>query len=76
MNIWHTMEVYYGFAPVTTEKSKAYWEKMNNVTFPVDFSLDPEANIEFARDNIALLHEHNQGAYLMPIRFDAKRYLG
>ncbi len=74
-NQWHNMEVYYGFAPVTTEKSKSYWEKVNNVVFPSDFSLCEEANIELARKNIEFLRISGQWAYLMPIRFNAKRYL-
>ncbi len=75
MNNWYDMGVLYWFAPVTTDKSRSYWENTNNVVFPDNFSIDPEDNIEFARNGIKLLHDSSQWAYLMPVRFDAIRYL-
>ncbi len=70
-----SIEVFYGVSPVTTEKSKAYWEKMNRVIFPPDFSLEFDAQIDFARNMIAWARLHGRSVYLMPIRVNLKEYL-
>ncbi len=69
------VDVFYGVSPVTTEKSKAYWEKMNRVIFPPDFSPEWDAQIDFARSVIAWAKSHERSVYLMPIKVPLQPYL-
>ncbi len=68
-------DVYWGVAPVTSERSMRYWESKNNVIFPRDFRPDLEWNIEFARRVRAFAQEADASVYFMPIRIRLKDYL-
>lgn len=70
-----TTTVFLGISPVTTEKSKHYWEDKNNVTFPSSFELSLSANAKVANKLIALAEDYHQHIYMMPIRVDAATYL-
>lgn len=79
MEIWADLlkgiEVYWGIAPVLTEKSQAYWENKNNAYFPPGFAPTLEWNREFARQALQFAAERNASSYIMPIRADIKKYL-
>jgi methylenetetrahydrofolate reductase (NADPH) len=62
----HT-QVFLGISPVTTERSKTYWETQNKVRFPAQFQLDLDANIQLAKDLVGLAKNANQHTYMMPI---------
>jgi len=68
-------EVWYGIAPVYSQKSRQYWERVNKVVFPPDFSYEKNANAELARQLLDKIAEAKQRAYLMPIAVSAKEYL-
>lgn len=68
-------EVWYGIAPVYSQKSRQYWEKINKVVFPPNFSNEKEANAKLARQLLDKIAEAKQRAYLMPIAVSAKEYL-
>ncbi len=70
-----TTEVFWGVSPVTTEKSKHYWEEKNKVVFSKDFDISLEANIEFARSALAFTQEKQASIYFMPIRTGVVEYL-
>jgi methylenetetrahydrofolate reductase (NADPH) len=67
--------VFWGVAPVTTEKSRAYWEATNRAIFPWDFAPTMEWNHAFARRVLELLRNNGGDVYFMPIRIDIERYL-
>ncbi|HKI52125.1 MAG TPA: methylenetetrahydrofolate reductase [Geothermobacteraceae bacterium] len=79
MEIWADLlegiEVYWGIAPVLTEKSQAYWENKNNAYFPAGFAPTLEWNREFARQALRFAAERNASSYIMPIRADIRKYL-
>lgn len=70
------VEVFWGVSPVTTDRSKCYWEKNNKVVFPEDFKPELDWNKKFAlsvSDFIkaaACCH-----IYFMPIKTDIIEYL-
>ena len=64
-----------GITPVTTEKSRAYWERTNRVVFPSRFVPTLEYCAALARDLLDAALAHGQHAYLMPIRVDAALYV-
>lgn len=67
-------KVFWGISPVVSEKSRAYWEKVNNVVFPKSFAPTYEWNVDFAKN--VLEHCFNTGAnvYFMPIRINLEKY--
>ncbi|MBF0358537.1 MAG: methylenetetrahydrofolate reductase [Magnetococcales bacterium] len=69
-------EVFWGVSPVTSEKSKAYWEKRNNVVFPKEFKPTIEWNRDFAVKALQFARNTNTNIYFMPIRIDLVEYLG
>lgn len=69
-------EVWYGIAPVLSEKSKFYWENTNKVVFPPDFDITLESNVRTGRALLKAIADANQRAYLMPVRVDAAEYVG
>jgi len=79
MEIWADLldgiDVYWGIAPVLTEKSQAYWENKNNAYFPPGFAPTLEWNREFARQALAFAARRGASSYIMPIRADLKKYL-
>jgi len=79
MEIWadllEEIEVYWGIAPVLTDKSQAYWENKNNAYFPPGFATTLEWNRDFARRALNFAAERDASCYIMPIRADIKKYL-
>jgi methylenetetrahydrofolate reductase (NADPH) len=68
-------EVFWGITPVTTDKSRQYWETRNNAIFPKAFEPTPEWNIRFGRQVLDFCRANNSNLYLMPIRIDLEAYL-
>jgi len=79
MEIWADLlegvDVYWGIAPVLTEKSQAYWENKNNAYFPRGFAPTLAWNREFARQALQFAAERDASSYIMPIRADIRKYL-
>lgn len=69
-------EVWYGIAPVLSEKSRLYWENTNKVVFPPDFTIDLEGNVRTGRALLKAIAQAKQRAYLMPVRVGAAEYVG
>lgn len=67
--------VFWGVAPVTTDKSRAYWEVTNRAIFPREFAPTLEWNQAFARRVLGFLQNNGGHIYFMPIRIDIERYL-
>jgi len=70
------IEVYWGLSPVTSQRSKSYWETKNQVVFPKDFEPTLAWSIAFARDVLAEARAKGEHVYLMPIRTGIDEYLG
>ena len=68
-------EVFWGIAPVLTDKSRAYWEATNRAIFPREFTPTLEWNQTFARRVLDFLGPNDGHVYFMPIRIDIERYL-
>lgn len=68
--------VFWGIAPVTSEKSLNYWETKNNVVFPQDFEPTLKWNIDFAKKVLDFIVKNEENVYIMPIRMDLELYLG
>ena len=71
-NMCQGHEVFWGIAPVTSERSQKYWENFNNVIFPNQFKLTLKYNIDFARQAMEIAA--TQPFYFMPIKVDIKEY--
>lgn len=69
------MNVFWGLAPVLSEKSQSYWETKNSVVFPKSFVPGYDWNIRFGREAMDLIRSEGGNAYFMPIRADILRYL-
>ncbi|MEO5348816.1 MAG: methylenetetrahydrofolate reductase [Magnetococcus sp. YQC-3] len=67
--------IFWGVSPVTTESSRAYWEKRNHVLFPAHFAPTLEWNRAFARAALAFARQQQSHIYFMPIRTDVVQYL-
>lgn len=70
-----SLKVFWGLSPVTTEKSRAYWTRVNKVCFPANFQFTLEHNQEFARDALRQIRHWQDNLYFMPIRINPERYL-
>lgn len=68
-------QVFWGVSPVTTEKSRAYWEKRNNAIFPKGFSPTLTWNRQFASQALHFAKSTETNIYFMPIRTDVGQYL-
>lgn len=79
MDIWadllEDIEVYWGIAPVLTDKSQAYWENKNNAYFPPDFRPTLAWNRHFASQALEFSRNRAASSYIMPIRADIRKYL-
>lgn len=69
------VETWFGVAPVYSQKSKLYWERVNKVVFPPDFNFSRKYNAKLAQLLFARVAEANGFGYLMPIAVSAKEYL-
>ncbi|MBF0162111.1 MAG: methylenetetrahydrofolate reductase [Magnetococcales bacterium] len=70
-----TMPVFFGVSPVTSETSRAYWEKRNQVPFPRHFEPTLAWNQAFARQALAFARSTQTHIYFMPIRTNVVHYL-
>lgn len=70
----HT-NLYIGLSPVLTEKTKQYWETVNNVKFDSRFKLTMNYNHDIGKKIIELTKQYKQSLYLMPITTDPMQYL-
>lgn len=68
-------EVYWGISPVTSEKSKLYWETRNRAIFPKSFVPAQDWNVRFGRKVIDFCRKRNFNLYLMPVKIDLTGYL-
>ncbi|MDR3095112.1 MAG: methylenetetrahydrofolate reductase [Bacteroidales bacterium] len=68
-------EVFWGISPVTTEKSRAYWETRNSAIFPKSFTPTLEWNIRFGKQVLEFCERQKFNLYLMPIRINLEAYL-
>jgi len=69
------IDTFVGISPVTSDKSRAYWERTNRVVFPKDFVPTLDYCARLTADLLHMTESHGQHAYLMPIRVDAKEYI-
>lgn len=68
-------EVFYGVSPVLNDKSRMYWESINNAFFPPDFTPTLEWNRKFAKQTFKFCQQNHTNIYFMPIRIDLRTYL-
>lgn len=67
-------KLFLGASPVITEKSKTYWERVNNVVFPPDFEPTYDWNINFAKEVLDYSKTNSANVYFMPINVDLEKY--
>jgi methylenetetrahydrofolate reductase (NADPH) len=70
-----SFEVFWGIAPVLSDKSQSYWEVTNQAIFATDYQHTMEFNQSFARAFLNRLSSHHSHAYFMPIRTNTVSYL-
>ena len=79
MDVWSELlagrEVYWGVSPVTSERTRRYWQTKNNAFFPASFEPTLEWNRRFAADCLAWVRARGANIYYMPIRTDIAAYL-
>jgi len=69
------LDVFWGISPVMSERSKDYWDNLNNAIFPPDFEPTLEWNRRLAKDALAFAGQTGSNIYFMPIRIDLVKYL-
>lgn len=69
------IEIFWGASPVTSLRSKHYWENNNNVQFPPDFVPDLSSSRSFARKVLEFITANGGSVYFMPIKTDPSEYL-
>lgn len=69
------LNVYWGICPVTSDKSKSYWESKNEAMFPKKFNLNYESNVELGRLILKRANDNNSNVYFMPIRTEPIQFL-
>ncbi|MCK4536842.1 MAG: methylenetetrahydrofolate reductase [Desulfuromonadales bacterium] len=79
LEIWHDLlpglNIYWGVSPVTSQRSRDYWENLNNAVFPPDFEPSLAWNRRFAREALDFSEQTGANLYFMPIRVDLVEYL-
>lgn len=70
------IDIFWGVAPVLSERSVGYWQKMNRAVFPADFDPSLQWNRRFAREALEFVVERDDSIYFMPIKADVETYLG
>ncbi len=79
MEIYHDLlpgiETFWGVSPVMSERSKDYWDNLNNAIFPPDFEPTLAWNRCFAREALKFVQRKGSNLYFMPIRVDLVEYL-
>jgi methylenetetrahydrofolate reductase (NADPH) len=68
-------DVFWGVAPVMTEKSRLYWETKNYAVFPRSFEPSLAWNTNFARQALEFSRKSGGSIYFMPIKTDLYAYL-
>lgn len=68
-------EIWFGIAPIYTERSRNYWERVNKVVFPPNFSFDRNYNTRLARQLLVTISETKARACLQPVANGALEYL-
>ncbi|WP_223829669.1 methylenetetrahydrofolate reductase [Paenibacillus arenilitoris] len=68
-------DIFWGVAPVVTDKSRGYWEKRNRVVFPNHFEPTLAWNLDFSRQAIEFARQRKGHIYFMPIKVDLTAYL-
>lgn len=68
-------EVFWGIAPVLSEKSRGYWEATNQAVFAADYQLTMDYNQRLARSFLDRISGERSHVYFMPIRTDTVMYL-
>jgi len=69
------LEIFWGISPVMSERSKDYWDNLNNAIFPPDFEPTLEWNRHFAKKALEFVRQSESNLYFMPIRVDLVEYL-
>ena len=69
------MDVCWGVSPITSERTKSYWERKNQVVFPKKFAPTLEWSVEFARKVLGFAQRNKHCIYLMPIKSNIEAYL-
>ena len=69
------IETFVGISPVTSEKSREYWERTNRVVFPPHFEATLEYCARLGGELIRMCQSRGQHVYLMPIRVDAVAFI-
>ena len=69
------LNVYWGICPVTSDKSKSYWESKNEAMFPKTFNLSYQNNVELGRSILKRAKDNKANVYFMPIRTEPIQYL-
>lgn len=70
------VELYWGLAPVVTQRSQRYWERRNKAIFPASFDCSLEWNRMLARRALQFAKNGGDSVYFMPIRVNIFDYLG
>lgn len=68
-------EVYWGIAPVMSQRSMNYWETKNSAIFPRGFEPTLEWNISFAQCAVDFVKKNDANIYFMPIKTNLLTYL-
>ncbi|MCR8633787.1 methylenetetrahydrofolate reductase [Paenibacillus radicis (ex Xue et al. 2023)] len=75
MELLEGSDIFWGVSPVTSLRSRNYWEVKNNAVFPKSFEPTLQWNIDFARRALDFSHGTNSHIYFMPIKTDLETYL-
>jgi methylenetetrahydrofolate reductase (NADPH) len=66
---------FWGLSPVVSDRSQRYWQRVNGVEFPAEFTPTLPWNHAFALRFLSEIADRGGNAYLMPIKVDIERYL-
>ncbi len=69
------VEVYWGVSPVLSLRSQSYWERKNNVVFPMNFEPTLAWSIAFSKRVMEFADKQGSSLYLMPIRTNLEEYI-
>ncbi len=70
------VEIFWGIAPVSTERSHQYWLNQNQAIFPAVFEPTLSSSRRFAKHALDFAKRRNGNVYFMPIKVDPVQYLG
>lgn len=75
LDLLQDTEVWVGISPVSSEASRRYWETVNKIAFPSNFSTNLQNQARLGRQLLERVAQAGQKAYLMPITISAERYI-